>query len=113
MTWAQRLKHVCNIDMPQGTLSRRFASIHLVEVCARCGGPARVMPKALASCAGQALACIEDQDVMPDKAGQALDRILDHLRQKEQEKPARPLGENNARAGTCMFCSWQTKQTSR
>ena len=49
------------------------------------------MPKALASLAGQALACIEDQDVIPDKAGQALDRILAHLRQKERETPTRPL----------------------
>jgi len=56
MTWAQRLKRVFNID---------------IRVCARCGGPARV------------IACIEDQDV--------IDRILDHLRQKEQETPARPL----------------------
>ncbi len=38
MSWAQRLKRVFNIDMPQGTLSRRFAPIHLVEVCARCSG---------------------------------------------------------------------------
>jgi hypothetical protein len=28
---------------------------------------------------------------MPGKAGQALDRILTHLRQKEQEPPTRPL----------------------
>jgi len=56
MTWAQRLKRVFNID---------------IELCARCGGSARVM------------ACIEDQDV--------IDRILDHLRQKEQEQPTQPL----------------------
>ena len=41
-----------------------------IEVCSRCGGSVRV------------IACIEDQDV--------IDRILDHLRQKE-ETPARPL----------------------
>jgi hypothetical protein len=64
MTWAKRLKRVLSID---------------IEVCGRCGGSARV------------IACIEDQDVMPDKAGQALDRILTHLRQKEQEIPTRPL----------------------
>ena len=64
MTWAQRLKRVFNID---------------IEVCSLCGGSARV------------IACIEDQDVIPDKAGQALDRILTHLRQKEQETPTRPL----------------------
>ena len=42
-----------------------------IEVCSRCGGSARV------------ITCIEDQDV--------IDRILDHLRQKEQETPTRPL----------------------
>lgn len=42
-----------------------------IEVCGRCGGSARV------------IACIEDQDV--------IDRILTHLREKEQEAPARPL----------------------
>jgi hypothetical protein len=42
-----------------------------IEVCSRCGGSARV------------IACIEEQDV--------IDRILDHLRQKEQETPTRPL----------------------
>ena len=56
MTWAQRLKRVFSID---------------IEVCARCGGSAKV------------IACIEDQDV--------IDRILNHLRQKEQETPTRPL----------------------
>jgi len=56
MTWAQRLKRVFNID---------------IEVCARCGGPVRV------------ISSIEDQDV--------IDRILTHLRQKEQETPTRPL----------------------
>ena len=56
MTWAQRLKRVFNID---------------IEVCARCGGSARV------------IACIEDQNV--------IDQILDHLRQKEQELPTQPL----------------------
>mgnify|MGYP001547886975 CR=1 FL=1 len=70
MSWAQRLKRVFNIDMPQGTLSRRFAPIHLVEVCARCGGSVRI------------IACIEDQDV--------IDRILAHLQRKEQNTPALP-----------------------
>ena len=42
-----------------------------IEVCSLCGGSVRV------------IACIEDQDV--------IDRILDHLRQKEQETPTRPL----------------------
>ena len=71
MTWAQRLKRVFNIDMPQGTLSRRFAPIHLVEVCSLCGGSVRV------------IACIEEQNV--------IDRILTHLRQKQQKTPTRPL----------------------
>jgi hypothetical protein len=42
-----------------------------IEVCGRCGGSVRI------------IACIEDQDV--------IDRILTHLRQKEQETPVRPL----------------------
>jgi hypothetical protein len=63
MTWAQRLKRVFNID---------------IEVCSRCGGSVRV------------IACIENHDVIPDKAGQALDRILAHLERKEQNTPALP-----------------------
>ena len=42
-----------------------------IEVCGRCGGPVRV------------ISSIEDQDV--------IDRILTHLRQKEQETTTRPL----------------------
>ena len=42
-----------------------------IEVCSRCGGSVRV------------IACIEDRDV--------IDRILAHLREKEQEVPDRPL----------------------
>jgi len=34
---------------------------------------------------------IEEQDVIPDKAGQALDKILAHLHKKEQADPALPL----------------------
>ena len=45
MTWAQRLKRVFNID---------------IEVCGRCGGSVKV------------IAFIENQDVIPDKARQAL-----------------------------------------
>ena len=67
MSWAQRLKRVFNID---------------IQVCSRCGGSVRVMPKALAALAGQALACIEDQDV--------IDRILAHLERKEQNTPTLP-----------------------
>ncbi len=76
MTWAQRLKRVFNIDMPQGTLSWRFAPIHLVEVCGRCGGSVKVIVDA-------SNRCIEDQDV--------IDRILAHLRKTEQDIPALPL----------------------
>ena len=42
-----------------------------IKVCGRCGGSLKV------------IACIEDQDI--------IDRILAHLREKEQEAPARPL----------------------
>ena len=42
-----------------------------IEVCGRCGGSVRV------------ISSIEDQDI--------IDRILTHLRQKEQETPTRPL----------------------
>ena len=42
-----------------------------IAVCGRCGGSAKV------------IACIEDQDV--------IDQILAHLREKEQDAPARPL----------------------
>ena len=42
-----------------------------IETCGRCGGSLKV------------IACIEDQDV--------IDRILDHMRQKEQTTLARPL----------------------
>jgi len=45
------------------------------DVCDRCGGTVKV------------IACIEDQNVIPDKAGQALGSILPHLREKEQGRP--------------------------
>ena len=62
MSWAQRLKRVFNIDID-------------IEVCGHCGGSVKV------------IACIEDQNVIPDNAGQALDSILAHLREKEQGRP--------------------------
>jgi len=49
MTWAQRLKRVFGID---------------IEACRECGGTVKVIPKALATLAGQALACIEDPAVI-------------------------------------------------
>ena len=42
-----------------------------VEACGSCGGTVKV------------IACIEDQ--------KTIDRILDHLRRKEQDTPIRPL----------------------
>lgn len=68
MTWAQRLRRVFNID---------------IEVCSRCGGSVRVIVEA-------SNRSIEDQETV--------DRILDHLRQKEQETPTRPLLEPPTRA---------------
>ena len=56
MTWAQRLKRVFNID---------------IETCSECGADVRIIPKALASLAGQALASIEDLVV--------IQKILAHL----------------------------------
>ena len=59
MTWAQRLKRVFGID---------------IETCPACGGAVRIMPKALAMLAGQALACIEDAAV--------IEKILAHFQGK-------------------------------
>ena len=56
MTWAKRLKRVFNID---------------IETCEKCGGDVRIIPKALAPLAGQALASIEDPAVIK--------KILAHL----------------------------------
>ena len=78
MSWAQRLKRVFNID---------------IEVCGHCGGSVKV------------IACIEDQNVIPDKAGQALDRILAHLREKEKEAPAPPRTTNQG--ATCHAVSFR------
>ena len=56
MTWAMRLKRVFGIN---------------IETCSECGGDVRIIPKALASLAGQALASIEDPAVIK--------KILDYL----------------------------------
>jgi len=56
MIWAMRLKRVFGID---------------IETCSECGGDVRIIPKALASLAGQALASIEDPAVIK--------KILDYL----------------------------------
>ena len=58
MTWAKRLKRVFNID---------------IETCSECGGDVRIIPKALAPLAGQALANIEDPVVI-----QKILAYLDH-----------------------------------
>ena len=49
-----------------------------IEVCSRCGGSVRV------------IACIEDEDI--------IDRILLHLRKKEQNIPTLPLLVPSTRA---------------
>ena len=73
MTWAQRLKRVFNID---------------IETCSACGGAMKV------------IASIEDPIVMPKAlatlAGQALKQILDHLKHKAQASEPRPLPESRA-----------------
>ena len=60
-----------------------------IETCRRCGGSLKV------------IACIEDQDI--------IDRILAHLRKKEQEAPARPLLIPPTRAppATLSFSAWR------
>ena len=45
-----------------------------IETCPECGGTVKVIPKALAALAGQALACIEDPVVIK--------KILTHLDEK-------------------------------
>jgi len=64
MTWAQRLKRVFNID---------------TETCRECGGSVKVIPKAPAALAGQALASIEDPVVIK--------KILTHLKEKAAPEP--------------------------
>lgn len=49
ITWAKRLKRVFDID---------------IETCSECGDEVRIIPKALAPLAGQALASIEDPVVI-------------------------------------------------
>jgi hypothetical protein len=46
----------------------------VLETCPECGGAVKVMPKALAALAGQALACIENP--------MAIKNILTHLDEK-------------------------------
>ena len=60
----------CHAAMTWAQRLKRVFNIE-VEVCGNCGGAVKV------------IACIEDQDT--------IDRILDHLRRKEQDAPAQPL----------------------
>ena len=62
-----------------------------IGVCGRCGGSARV------------IACIEDQDV--------IDRILAHLREKEQDAPTRPLLVPPTRAPPATLSLFTGKET--
>ncbi len=80
MTWAQRLKRVFNID---------------VETCHVCGGTTRVIPKALAMLAGQALACIEDPVV--------IQKILMHLEEKAPMRVAPLLPDSRAPPQSSLF----------
>ena len=73
MNWAQRLKRVFGID---------------IETCPACGGALRIMPKALAALAGQALACIEDPMVIK--------KILTHLDRKDAPQEPGLLPEGRA-----------------
>jgi len=73
MTWAQRLKRVFNID---------------ITTCQDCGGAMTVIPKALATLMGQALACIEDHDV--------IQKILIHLQMNTKATAPGPLPEPRA-----------------
>jgi len=80
MTWAQRLKRVFNID---------------IETCRECGGPVKVIPKALAALAGQALACIEDPAV--------IQKILEHLKKKGEIQEAVRLPDTRAPPQARLF----------
>jgi len=59
----------CHAAMTWAQRLKRVFNID-IEVCGNCGGTVKV------------IACIEDQDT--------IDRILDHLRRKEQDAPVRP-----------------------
>ncbi len=73
MTWWKQLRPVLNID---------------IETCRECGGTVKVMPRALAALAGQALACIEDPVV--------IEKILAHLRGKDTSVPTSLLPDSRA-----------------
>ncbi len=80
MTWAQRLKRVFDID---------------IETCNECGGDVRIIPKALASLAGQALASIEDPAV--------IQKILAHLYNNIASAATALLPDCRASPSVCLF----------
>lgn len=67
LTWAQRLTRIFGID---------------IETSREYGGAVKVIPKALAMRAGQALACIKDPVVFQ--------KTLDHLRKKAEPNALTP-----------------------
>ena len=67
----QRVKAPYKSKLEEMTWAQRLKRAFDIEVCGHCGGSVKV------------IACIEDRDI--------IDRILAHLRKKEQETPARPL----------------------
>ncbi len=73
MSWAQRLKRVFNID---------------ISTCDACGGAVKVIPKAFAALTGQALASIEDPQVIK--------QILSYLEQKAVTRNSSSLPESRA-----------------
>jgi len=80
MTWAQRLKRVFGTD---------------VETCRVCGYAVSVMPKALATLAGQALACIEDPVVIK--------KILAYLQETSPTRAALLLPDSRAPSQSSLF----------
>ena len=65
------------------------------ETCSKCGGDVRIIPKALAPLAGQALASIEDPEVIR--------KILDHLDEKVTPTATDLLPESRAPPATGLF----------
>ena len=76
----------CHVAMTWAQRLKRVFNID-IEVCSRCGGSVRV------------IACIEDQE--------AIDRILTHLRDKEQGTPTLP------HLGHCLFSQEANPQPQR
>ncbi len=66
-----------------------------IETCSECGGEVRIIPKALAPLAGQALACIEDPEVIR--------KILAQLDEKVTPTATGLLPETRAPPATGLF----------